>query len=115
MKKLTALVLLLMISLSAIWLRYFRRIQPPVGVSAGSYTFQSPNTQSYKDAEKLWIDDWGNVNLVTESQLIGKDFANTIVKYENLKGKRAVYNGTSPAYGDSYGIGLAYAFEGGGI
>jgi len=66
-----------------------------VGVSAGSYTFQSPNTQSYKDAEKLWIDDWGNVNLVTESQLIGKDFANTIVKYENLKGKRAVYNGTS--------------------
>ena len=54
--------------------------------SAGSYTFQCPNTASYKttDTDELWFKySIKTQRTVTEAELIGYDFTRTIVKYDN--------------------------------
>lgn len=52
--------------------------------SAGSYVFETPNTEAYKDADEdnLWHTD-DTFNEVSEADLIGEDYTRTIVKYDD--------------------------------
>jgi hypothetical protein len=52
--------------------------------SAGSYTFQCPQTNDYKNADTdyAWFDSV-NQRTVTESDLVSYDFTRTIVKYQS--------------------------------
>jgi hypothetical protein len=54
-----------------------------VGGSAGSYTFQVPNTAPYQtyDTDKIWFKSDLVQRTVTEAEIVGFDFAGTIVKY----------------------------------
>jgi hypothetical protein len=57
-----------------------------VGGSAGSYTFQIPQTASYKNADTdfIWIRNDGTTwRTTTEAELVGYDFSRTLVKYAN--------------------------------
>ena len=57
-----------------------------VGGSVGSYTFQCPQTDAYKnaDSDELWFKYSTKVlRTVTEAELVGYDFTRTIVKYDN--------------------------------
>ena len=87
-----------------------------VGGAAGTYTFQCPNTAAYINADTDYI--WFKTNAVqrttTTAELIGYDFARTIVKYENISfypnGKLASYNGRTDTTQQS--IGLQYTLDG---
>jgi len=56
-----------------------------IGGSAGSYTFQVPNTSTYKnaDTDNIWFKIDTSQRTVTEAELIGYDFPKTFVKYDN--------------------------------
>lgn len=54
-----------------------------VAGAAGSYTFQCPNTAPYIAADTDYVWFWGVQKTITEAQLIGYDFARTIVKYDD--------------------------------
>ena len=54
--------------------------------SAGSYTFQCPNTASYiatDQTDRLWTKTDDSLRTVLESDLIGFDFTKTFTKYSN--------------------------------
>ena len=57
-----------------------------VGGSAGSYTFQCPNTAPYisADTDYIWFKTDASQRTTTEAELIGYDFTRTIVKYEDV-------------------------------
>ena len=54
-----------------------------VGGSAGSYTFQAPNTAPYiaADTSYIWFDPDESQRTTTESELVSYDFPRTPVKY----------------------------------
>ncbi len=56
-----------------------------VGGTAGSYTFQCPNTAAYiaADTEDVWFYYNNIIKTVTESILVSYDFTRTIVKYQD--------------------------------
>jgi hypothetical protein len=56
-----------------------------VGGSAGSYTFQAPNTTPYKNADTdyIWFKTDETLRTTTEAELVGYDFPRTLVKYDN--------------------------------
>jgi hypothetical protein len=56
-----------------------------VGGSAGSYTFQAPDTTPYKNADTdyIWFTTTPTQRTTTEAELIGYDFTRTIIKYDN--------------------------------
>jgi hypothetical protein len=57
-----------------------------VGGSAGTYTFQCPDTAAYiaADTDKIWFKTDETPRTTTEAELIGYDFTRTIVKYEDV-------------------------------
>lgn len=56
-----------------------------VGGSAGSYTFQVPNTAPYitADTDYIWFNTEAGQRTTTEAELIGYDLPRTPVKYDN--------------------------------
>jgi hypothetical protein len=56
-----------------------------VGGSAGSYTFQVPNTTPYQnaDADYIWFKTDVSQRTATEAEMVGYDLAKTFVKYDN--------------------------------
>lgn len=57
-----------------------------VGGSAGSWTFQAPNTADYKtaDSDYIFFDPDGTQRTATEAELIAYDFGRTIVYYDDV-------------------------------
>jgi hypothetical protein len=57
-----------------------------VGGSVGSYTFQVPNTAPYqaRDEDFIWFKTSEIQRTTTEAELVGYDFAKTIVKYSDV-------------------------------
>jgi len=53
--------------------------------TAGSYTFQCPNTADYiaADTDYIWFDSLGTQRTVDESDLVSYDLPRTPVKYDN--------------------------------
>ena len=56
-----------------------------VAGSAGSYTFQAPNTEPYiaADTDLVWFNPDASQRLVTETELVGYDLQKTPIKYDN--------------------------------
>jgi hypothetical protein len=54
-----------------------------VGGTAGSYTFQVPNTAAYiaLDIDNIWFKTDESQRTATEAEMVGYDFSRTIVKY----------------------------------
>ncbi len=57
-----------------------------VGGTAGSYTFQAPNTASYiaADTDYIWFKGDGTQRTVTTNELVSYDLQRTPVKYDDL-------------------------------
>lgn len=57
-----------------------------VGGTPGSYTFQVPNTAPYQtyDIDYIWFKTDLTWRTATEAEMVGYDFARTIVKYLNI-------------------------------
>jgi hypothetical protein len=57
-----------------------------VGGTAGSYTFQVPNTTPYKtrDTDKIFFRTDASQRTTTEAELVGYDFPRVIVLYQNV-------------------------------